>query len=35
MEEIVTKVDEVDALKDRKYFIDKWGTGSIRPVDMP
>jgi hypothetical protein len=35
MEEIVTKVDEVDALKDRKYFIDKCGTGSIRPVDMP
>ncbi|CAB4027289.1 Hypothetical predicted protein [Paramuricea clavata] len=35
MEEIVSKVDEVDAHKDRKLFIDKCGTGSLRPVDMP
>jgi hypothetical protein len=35
MEEIVSKVDEVDAHKDRKFFIDKCGTGSLRPVDMP
>ena len=34
MEEIVIKVDEVDALTDRKLFVEKYGTGSLRPVDM-
>ncbi|XP_046854561.1 growth arrest-specific protein 7-like [Xenia sp. Carnegie-2017] len=32
---IIQEAQQINALKDRKLFVEKHGTGSIRPVDMP